>query len=210
MLLPGEEKPPAVFPIVCIGGSAGSLAAYLAILREMPAKVGMAIVIISHRPLNDSDRLTKLLAKVAQMNVIEVTDGMLLEPDRIYVAPPHREMTTDGVAWRLSVGFVKNHGWPTLISHCLLSLASECSSRVIAIILSGLGHDGSSALAAVKEGGGWTLAQSDASHGDMPQAAIDTKRVDFILRANEIGRYLASLSTHLPFSLPEPSPAPVR
>jgi two-component system, chemotaxis family, CheB/CheR fusion protein len=214
MFLPGptkaEKKTGAVFPIVCIGGSAGSLSAYVAILREMPARAGMAVVIVSHRALLENGRLIGLLAGASKMEVVEVSDGMVLEPDRVYVAPPQTEMTTDGVKLKLATSSKKNYGWPTLISNCMLSLASECSSRVIAIIVSGMGHDGSGALAAVKKGGGWTLAQSDASYEDMPQAAIGTDRVDFVLRANEIGRYLASLSAYLARGARKESPLRVK
>lgn len=197
VLLPDGEKIPPNFPVVCIGGSAGSLFAYVDILREIPAKAGVAIVIVSHRALGDAGRLIKLLAKATCMEVVEVTDGILLEPGRIFVAPPQREISTDGVALRLSESAPSKHGWPTLISDFLFSLASQCTSRTIVIIVSGMGYDGSGALAAVKQAGGWTFAQSDASYSSMPQAAIDTNCVDFVLRANEIGRYLASLNTHL-------------
>jgi chemotaxis response regulator CheB len=196
MLLPGKERTPPIFPVVCIGGSAGSLFAYTDILREMPAKAGVAIVIVSHRAPDHAGLLMTLLAKATRMEVVEVTDGMLLEPGRIFVAPPQKEITTDGVAFRVSEGG-NNHGWPTLISDFLFSLASRCTSRAIVIIVSGMGYDGSGALAKVKEAGGWTFAQSDASYSSMPQAAIETKHVDFVLRADQIGRYLASLSTHL-------------
>src|SRR5215469_2166355 len=204
MLLSDEGETPPIFPVVCIGGSAGSLSAYIKILRQIRVNVGMAVVIVSHRPMGDSGQFVALLAKTTHMEVIEVTDGMLLERGRIFVAPPHREITTDGVTLRLGVGLAENHGWPTLISQFLFSLASTCASRAIAIIVSGAGHDGSCALAAVKNGGGWTLAQSDAEYLDMPQAAIDTNHVDFVLRADEIGKYLASLNAHLPLRTVQP------
>ena len=69
-----------------------------------------------------------------------------------------------------------------------------CASRGIAIIVSGMGHDGSGALAAIRKAGGTALAQSDAHYLDMPQAAIDTTFVDSILTASQIGKYLASLT----------------
>lgn len=197
MLLLDEDEKPPLFPVVCIGGSAGSLSAFVDILSQMPANAGVSIVIVSHRGIGDSDRLMKLLAKATQLDVVEVTDGISLKPGCIFVAPAHREVTTNGLALRLAVGLTENHGWPTLISDFIFSMARMCTSRAIAIIVSGMGYDGSSALAAVKKAGGWTLAQSDASHGDMPQAAIETNSVDLILPAKEIGKYLASLSEHL-------------
>jgi chemotaxis response regulator CheB len=197
MLSPEEEQKPPNFPIVCIGGSAGSLVAYIDILRQMPAKARMAIVIVSHRATADAGRLITLLANATRMEVVEATDGMLLETGRIFVAPPQRDITTDGVVLRLSDGVANNYGWPTLISDFLFSLASRCTTRAIVIIVSGMGYDGSGALAAVKEAGGWTFAQSDPSYPDMPRAAIDTHHVDFVSRADEIGSYLASLNAHL-------------
>jgi chemotaxis response regulator CheB len=197
MLLPERHKTPPIFPIVCIGGSAGSLAAYIDILQHIPAKAGIAIVIVSHRAPDNAGLLIALLAKAARMEVVEVTDGIQLQPGRIFVAPPHREITTNGVTLRLADHNPKPYGWPTLISDFLFSLASNCTTRAIVVIVSGMGYDGSRALARVKQAGGWTFAQSDASYLDMPQAAIDTHHVDFVLRANEIGRFLASLSEHL-------------
>ena len=192
-----EEATPSGFPVVCIGGSAGSLPAYIDILKQIPASPGMAIVIVSHRAAHETGRLLTILAKATQMEVVEVTDGMVLEADRVFVAPPQMEIETDGEILRLIVSATKHIGWPTLISQFLFSVASTCNSRAIAIIVSGMGYDGSPALAAVKKKGGWTLAQSDAYCADMPEAAISTTHVDFVLTAAEIGKYLASVSAHL-------------
>ena len=159
----------------------------------------MAIVIVSHRALNDSGRFLILLARATKMEVVEAADGMLIEPGCIYVAPPQREMITDGVVLRVAAALPKSHGWPTQISDFLFSLARMCPSRAIAIIVSGMGYDGSIALGEIKEQGGWTLAQSDPEWLDMPQSAINTSHVDFVLTAREIGTYLASLSAHLCF-----------
>jgi chemotaxis response regulator CheB len=197
MRLLGEGSPPRIFPVVCIGGSAGSLRAYQDILGKMPINAGLAIVIVSHRAIGYADVLVPLLANMTHMEVVEVTDEVVLEPGFIYVAPPHRDITTDGVVLKLAADPTSTRGWPTLISGFLFSLASTCSTRAIAIIVSGMGYDGSGALATIKDKGGWTLAQSDAEYAAMPQAAVDTNHVDFVLRSKEIGSYLASLSEHL-------------
>jgi chemotaxis response regulator CheB len=190
---PDATKDSLTFPIVCIGGSAGALPAYVEILRQIPVLSGSATVIVSHRALgSQSTSLLELLARAAAVEVVEVTDGMLLEPDRIFVAPPHKKITTDGVV--LILADEEPHGWPTLISDFLVSLASTCRSRATAIILSGMGHDGSSALAAIKQGGGRTFAQSDADYPHMPDAAVATNCVDFTLSAHRIGKHLASLN----------------
>ena len=195
MAFPNAELP--TFPVVCIGGSAGSLAAYIDILKAIPADAGFAVVIVSHRAPAESDLLVKLLARSSRMDVVTVTNGIPLTPGRVFVTPPRRDITTDGFHLLLSAQPVERHGWPTVISDFMFSLADGCLSRAIAIIVSGMGFDGSGSLAAIKKTGGWTIAQSDASFLDMPQAAIDTNHVDLIMRADEIGSYLASLSAHL-------------
>ena len=197
MLSPDKGGKTSRFPVVCIGGSAGSLSAYVDILKQIPAGAGLAVVIVSHRSLENSDQLIKLLAKATGMEIIEANDGMLLAPGRIFVSPPHRTVTTDGVVLKLADGTTAYNGWPTLISDFIFSMASVFASRAIAIVVSGMGHDGSSAFPAIKEAGGWTFAQSDAGYMDMPQAAIDTDKVDFVLSAGQIGKYLAALSSHI-------------
>lgn len=134
----------STFPVVCIGGSAGSLIAYREIVRQLPADAEMAIVIVSHRALEGRGLFLKLLAADSRMNVVEVTDGMSLESGCIFVAPPHQEITTDGVTLRLAPDSRPHPGcgWPILISTFMFSLAHRCSSRAIAIVLSGMGHDG--------------------------------------------------------------------
>lgn len=152
----------------------------------------MAFVIVSHRGMGDAHLFLPLLRRLSSMVVVEVTHGMRLEPNRIFVAPPHMETTTDGVVVNVQA-CSKAQGWPTVISVFLFSLAKACGSRSIAIILSGVGHDGSSALAAIKAAGGTTMAQSDGEWKNMPQKAVSTGYVDFVLTAAEIGKRLATM-----------------
>jgi len=198
MPFPDDGKTAPVFPVICIGGSAGSLCAYIDILRQIPTKSGMAIVVVSHR--SQRDLLISVLAKATAMEVVEVTDGMILEVGRVFVAPAHREMSTDGVRLSLARHFTEDYGTPKLVTQFLLSLASMCGPRTIAVIVSGMGGDGSTALSAVKKAGGRIFSQSDANYLQMPQAAVDTNCVDFELGAIEIGRYLALLSVASSFS----------
>lgn len=180
------------FPVVCLGGSAGGLQAYKQILRRLPADTGMAFVIVSHRGIGDAHLFLPVLRATTNMTVVEATDGIRLEPNRVFVALPHMETITDGVVLNVQARS-KPRGLPILVTVFLLSLAKTCTSRSIAIILSGIGDDGSSALSAIKSGGGVTFAQSDAEWDGMPQEAIDTGHVDFILTAAGIGEHLATM-----------------
>ena len=150
------------FRVVCLGGSAGGLQAYTGILRHMPAATGMAFVIAAHRSSEITNLLPKILAGVTTMAVIEVEEGMLLESNHIYLMPPHTEMTVKNKKFALQPPR-KSHGWPITISLFLLSLAEAYGQRAIAVILSGTGHDGSSALQAFKAAGGLTFTHGKDS-----------------------------------------------
>ena len=182
------------FRVVCLGGSAGSLEAYKVILRVMPADTGMAFVIASHRNFDKASLLLQILARVTTMPVVEVEEGMSLEPNRVYLMPPSVEMTVKNNEFALQP-LRKPRGWPMTISIFMLSLAEACGQRAIAVILSGMGHDGSAALKAIKAAGGITFAQSNAAYDDMPRHAVETGHVDFILAPAEIASKLLELNS---------------
>jgi two-component system CheB/CheR fusion protein len=76
----------------------------------------------------------------------------------------------------------------------MLSLAEACGQRAIAVILSGMDHDGTTALKAIKAAGGMTFAQSNAAFDDMPRHALETGHVDFLLKPEEIAAALLALA----------------
>ena len=182
------------FPVVCLAGSAGGLEAYREILRHLPNDNGMAFVIVSHRGEGDRTLLPSLLARVTRMEVLEAEDGMALEPNCVFVKPARTHLTTDGLAFQL-YDQPRSLGWSVDVTCFLLSLAKTCSSRSIAVILSGMGFDGSPALGNIKQAGGVVFAQSDPAYGDMPRSAVDTGYVDFTLSATQIGQRLAAMNT---------------
>ena len=93
----GEEiaspRPGLSFPVVAIGASAGGLAAFTALLKALPPKSGMAFVLIQHLEPKHESALTTLLSKATRMPVVEVSDGMAVEPNHVYVIPPNKNMT---------------------------------------------------------------------------------------------------------------------
>ncbi len=182
------------FRIVCFGGSAGALSAYLEILQDLPADTGMAFVIVSHREPNHATLLARILSNATAMPVVDVSDGMRLSPNCIFLMPPGVEMRLSGERLLITRG-PRKRGWPTTISIFLSSLAEHAKSRSVAVILSGDDGDGSSALGAIKAAGGVIIAQSDACHPDMPRAAFDTGHVDYMLSPSGIANELLALAT---------------
>ena len=181
------------FRVVCLGGSAGGLHAYMDILRGLPANTGMAFVIAPHRALENAHLLPQLLSTVTKMPVLEVQQGMRLEPNRVFVMPPRMDLTTAGNVFHLRTTS-RPPGWPKTISIFLCSLAETAGQRAVAVILSGLDGDGSAALQAIKAAGGLTFAQSDAAYDSMPRSAVETGHVDYLMPAVEIAKALSALA----------------
>ena len=184
------------FPVVCLGGSAGSVEAYIRILKALPADCGcgFAIVIVNHMRRTPT-RLPEILSSRTAMPVQLITTGLSLERDHVYVIPHNRDLTLDDGVFQLAP-LSKPSGFPRVITVFLKSLARNWKGQPVAVILSGLDSDGVEALRSVKEAGGITFAQEPetAPHPDMPDNAIDSGCVDFILPPEGIARELVKIA----------------
>lgn len=183
------------FRVVCLGGSAGALTAYVEILRYLPADTGMAFVVLSHRGLQEPHLLLQVLSGATAMPVLELDQGSELKPNHVFLVPPHTDMTLlHGLAHLRPPS--KPIGWPNVLSIFLSSLAAAKGVRAVAVILSGMDGDGSAALSAIKEAGGITFAQSaeSADFDSMPHTAVETGHVDFVLAPVDIAAALLKLA----------------
>jgi two-component system CheB/CheR fusion protein len=185
------------FPIVGVGASAGGLEALTALLEALPPDTGLAFVIIQHLDPKHESLLPNLLSRSTRMPVRQVKDGMLMEPNHVYVIPPNTSLALTQRTLRLSPREAAV-GVRLPIDGFLRSLAENSGNRSIAVILSGTGSDGALGLAAVKSEGGITFAQDEksAKFTDMPKNAVATGCVDFVLSPEEIGRELAGIAGH--------------
>ena len=185
------------FPVVGIGASAGGLGAFSQVLAGLPPGTGMAFVLIQHLDPTHTSELALLLTKVTPMPVEEAIDGVLLEPDHIYVIPPNTVMVL--AEGRLHLTPRESIPSPHFtIDHFFRSLASACDSRSVGVLLSGTGSDGTLGLAEIKAVGGITLAQDPrtAEQAGMPQSAIAYGCVDIVLSLSEIAQEIVSISHH--------------
>jgi two-component system CheB/CheR fusion protein len=183
----------ADFPIVAIGASAGGLEACRKLLDALPVGNGMAFIIVQHLDPSHDSMLVDLLAGHTSMPVLQATDGMAIERERVYVIPPGVYLSADKGALRISRP-QERHGARLPFDFLLNSLASEFGARAVCVILSGTGADGSLGLKAVKEKGGLVIAQEagEAGYDGMPQSAIATGAVDLVLPAAKIAKALVS------------------
>lgn len=183
------------FPIVCVGGSAGGLDAYIRLLQNLPNDMGVAIVIVNHvRTL--ATQLHNVLPRFTTMPVELITDSLLIEPNKVFIIPEQRDLHVFEGDFQLEP-ISKPRGWPDVITVFLRSLTEHWDGKLIAVIVSGYDGDGADALRGIKEVGGTTIAQrlDTAKHPDMPETAIASGFVDFILSPEEIAKAIISIAS---------------
>ena len=182
-----KKKAYDTFPIVGIGASAGGLEALEAFFTHMPPDINIAFVVIQHLSPKHKSIMGALLSKCTEMEVMELKDGMKVEPNRIYLNPPDKNVVIINGVLQLMAP-VKTQGINLPIDCFFKSMAEELAEKAICIILSGTATDGTLGLKAVKGEGGIAMVQDpdSAKYDGMPRSAIATGIVDFILPVEKI------------------------
>ncbi len=186
------------FPVVCVGGSAGGLDAYIRLLKNLPADTGAAIVIVNHLR-TVATRLHEILPQYTLMPVELITEELTIRPNHVFIIPEQRDLHVLDGGFRLKP-ISKPRGWPDVITVFLQSLTQNWDGKLIAVIVSGFDGDGAAALRGIKEVGGITIAQKPDTAGqpDMPASAIASGCIDLILSPEEIGREIARIAHAAP------------
>src|ERR1700679_2488704 len=186
------------FPVVCVGGSAGGLDAYTRLLRHLPADMGVAIVIVTHLR-TVATMLHEILPRYTAMPVKLITEKLLIQPNQVFIIPAQRDLHILDGEFRLKP-ISKPRGWPDVITVFLRSLTDHWDGKVIAVIVSGFDGDGAAALCGIKEVGGITIAQKPDTAGqpDMPESAIATGCIDFVLSPEDIAREIERMAHRPP------------
>jgi chemotaxis methyl-accepting protein methylase/PAS domain-containing protein len=175
------------FLIAGLGASAGGIQAFQDFFRQVPAKSGIAYVVILHLSPDHDSRLAQVLQTATKMPVTQVNEKVKVEPDNVYVVPPNQHLTmNDGDILVSPNTQIEERRAP--IDIFFRTLADEHSARAIAVILSGTGANGSMGLKRVKERGGATFVQNprEAEFNEMPRNAIATGLVDEVLNVSDI------------------------
>lgn len=175
--------------LVAIGASAGGLEALSALISHLPTDLGIPYIILQHLSPTYRSMLVQLLGRETPMQVCEIEDGMSLLPNQIYITPPNRNLVLQDGLFHLTEPSSEILPKPS-VNACFHSLSEERGENVIGVILSGTGTDGASGVRAIKAGGGLVFAQEpgSAKYSGMPQAAIETDCVDWVLPPEEIAR----------------------
>ena len=177
--------------IVGIGGSAGGLNAYKALLDALPAKTGMAFVIVSHITPTANSQLAQILSRHTKMTVRVAGTAMPIQANRVYVIPPNADLLIKSYTFKVVSPRTKRNAQIDLF---LTSLAEAMGARAVGIILSGYDGDGAEGCKRIKAKGGTTFAQDiSAEVTDMPRSAQASGSVDFVLPPEKIPNELRRL-----------------
>lgn len=201
--------------IVGIGASAGGLAAIESFLAAVPARSGIAFIVVQHLDPTHETLLAELLQRVTPMPVREAEHGMPIEPNAVFVIPPDTELRV--VDERLDLSHPsERRGMRLPINVLFSSLASARGEQAIAVLLSGMGSDGTPGMQAIKAVGGLTLVQDPetAQFDPMPRSAIDAGCADIIAAPEDLPARLIAYIGELPdqsveFSPQTAGPAPL-
>jgi len=182
------------FPVVCVGGSAGGLDAYTRLLQRLPADMGVAIVIVNHLRIV-ATQLHEILPRYTEMPVELITEGLVLQPNHVFIIPAQRDLHVLDGEFRLKP-ISKPRGWPDVITVFLRSLTQHWAGKLIAVIVSGFDGDGAAALCGIKDVGGITIAQKleTAGQPDMPASAIASGCIDFVLSPEDIAQEIIRIA----------------
>ncbi len=181
--------------IVGIGGSAGALNAYKALLDAMPHDTDMAFVIISHMNPTAHSQLAEILQRHTKMSVTVASEAMSILANLVYVIPPDSDLTMENYGFKVISPRI---GRNKQVDIFFISLAKAMGARAVGIILSGYGGDGTEGCKHIKANGGKTFAQDMSAEVDfMPLSAQAAGCADFVLPLNKIPDKLKRLAAAL-------------
>lgn len=181
--------------IILIGASTGGPNAIEKIVSEFEKDLNAAVLIVQHMPSGFTKTFAERLNRRCQLEVLEASDGIKIEKNKVYIAPGgyHMivrdkgiiEVNKDEPIW----------GVRPAVDKLFISAASIYKSRILSIILTGMGRDGAEGTVVVKMNNGTTIAQDEKSsviYG-MPKSAYETGSVDYILPLKDIASKIKSL-----------------
>ena len=188
-----SPEQPEKFFVVAIGASAGGLQPLEEFFTNLPNNPGAAFVILQHLSPDFPSLMPELIQRRTSLEVEQIKDGVQLHPNHIYVLPPSHTLTVEKDYLRLEQHLSERVNDP--INIFFKSLAAQWGEKVIGILLSGTGNDGTEGLQVISQKGGITLVQSPetAQFTSMPSSVIPCDCLDGILSPQDLAQAVYSL-----------------
>lgn len=194
--MPGDARA-RVPELIAIGASTGGVNALSQVLTALPARVP-PILITQHMPANFTARFAARLNNALPQHVAEASDGEVLRPDQIRIAPGDRHLGVHNAAGRLTVKLDESgpiSGHRPSVDVLFNSVSTAVGPRALGVILTGMGRDGAAGLRAMRNTGAYCIAQNEAScvvYG-MPKAARELQAIDEELDLAQIGQRICEI-----------------
>ena len=178
-------------PVVGLGGSAGAIAALKTFLSSMPSDSGLAFVVVLHLAADHESIVAELLQRVTTMPVCQVQTKTEIKPNTVYVIPPGKALSAVTGFLELSELEAKPRRH-VAVDMFFRTLSDTHGPHAAAIVLSGGDGDGAIGIKRIRERGGLTIAQDplEAEHPSMPESAIATGMVDWVLPTAQMAERL--------------------
>ncbi|HEY6253367.1 MAG TPA: chemotaxis protein CheB [Candidatus Angelobacter sp.] len=182
------------YDVVALGASAGGLNALSQVLKALSKSFPSSIVVVQHVAPGHKSWMADLLSRSTQLKVKQAEHGEIMLPGTVYIAPPDEHLLVGPGKVQLAHSQLVHFSRPS-IDLLFESVAGTYGSRSVGVVLSGSGRDGSAGIRTIKESGGVTIAQmpEKAEFRHMPEAAIETGCIDFILPLEKIGHKLTEI-----------------
>ena len=182
---------------VVIGASTGGPKALYKVITALPDSLGVAVLVVQHMPMGFTKAFAQRLNLNSKLKVIEAQDGDLIEKNVVYIAPGgyHMEvgsdkkihLNTEPTIW----------GVRPAVDKLFLSASSVYGSRLLSVILTGMGRDGAQGTKVIKDNGGITMSehQSTCIIYGMPKAAFETGKVDEVVMLEDVAQEITKVVT---------------
>jgi two-component system, chemotaxis family, protein-glutamate methylesterase/glutaminase len=183
------------YHVVALAASAGGLQALTQVLSGLPAGFAASVVVVQHLDPRHRSLMAEILSRRIHLPVKQAEDGEFMQTGRVYIAPPDQHLLVNADR-ALSLTHTELVHFVRPSADLLFeSVAASFKERTVAVVLSGTGMDGALGVKAIKEMGGIVIVQDEQTSEffGMPQAAIHTGKVDFILPLGEIAPTLINL-----------------
>lgn len=179
--------------VVGIGGSAGALDVYKALLDDLPSDTGMAFIIVSHLNPAAYSQLAQILSRHTKMSVLVALAAMRIQENHVYVIPANADLEIENYCFKVIFPRSKRN---TQVDLFFTSLAEAVGKRAIGVIVSGYDGDGTKGCERIKENGGITFSQDvSAEVAGMPHSAQMAGFVDYVLSPKKIAAAIARIAT---------------
>lgn len=172
---------------IVIGASTGGPKVISSLIQSLPSSLSIPIFIVQHMPKGFTASFAERLNAVSSVSVVEAEDGMSIERGKVYIAPGGYHLVIENHLLRL-LDTEKVHGVKPAVDLLFESAVQVYRKKILGILLTGMGKDGAKGCLAIKNAGGYVLAQNEKSsvvYG-MPRYAAEVGAVDELLSINQI------------------------